>query len=47
LFNTNQIHSVECFADVKRTSLALDLTFIFGNHKDAVERIGLEQLLFL
>ena len=47
LFNTNQIHSVECPIDIKRTSLALDLTFIFGNHKDAVEKIGLEQVLFL
>ena len=46
LFNTYQIHSVECSFDTKRTSLAMDLTSIFDDYENAVKKIGLEQILF-
>jgi hypothetical protein len=46
LFNTYQIHSVDCFFNTKRTSLAMDLTSIFNDYENAVKKIGLEQILF-
>ena len=47
LFNTAQIHSVDCPTDVRRTSLALDLTEIFNDYKNAIKKIAHTKVLFL
>lgn len=46
LFNTKQIHSVECQSNVKRTSLAFDLSSMFVDYENAVKRIEIEKILF-